>query len=196
MVDLAGIQAAYYMVAATGVLVAAGYYILNLKVSQKNQELMLKAQQQNTETRQIQILKELNADISDTPDWMRHQNNMMNMKWTDYDDYISKYHSIKDPEGSSYRYRVWRRFNQMGWMVKDGYVDVETFVKYVGDFPPQMWNKFRDVILQQRVDLHFPLWMAGLEYLAGEIDRYRVENGWGLKTEDDNRARVLCDAGD
>jgi hypothetical protein len=30
MVDLAEIQAAYYMVAATGVLVAAGYYVLNM----------------------------------------------------------------------------------------------------------------------------------------------------------------------
>jgi hypothetical protein len=30
MVDLAEIQAAYYMVAATGVLVAAIYYVMNL----------------------------------------------------------------------------------------------------------------------------------------------------------------------
>ena len=177
------------MVAATEVLVAAIYYVINMRTNQKMMKTTL-------ETRQIQILKELNADISDSPDWMRHTNNMMNMKWSDYDDYLSKYHSIKDPEGSSYRLRVWRRFNQMGWMVKDGYVDVETFVKYVGDFPPQLWNKFKDVILQQRVDFNFPLWMAGLEYLAGEVDRFRVENGWGLKTEDSSRARVLGDAGD
>jgi hypothetical protein len=31
MVDLAEIQAAYYMVAATGVLVAAGYYVMNIR---------------------------------------------------------------------------------------------------------------------------------------------------------------------
>jgi len=46
MVRFEEIQAAYYMVAATGVLVAAVFYILNLGMSQKNQELDLKAQQQ------------------------------------------------------------------------------------------------------------------------------------------------------
>ncbi len=193
MVDLAEIQAAYYMVAATGVLVAAVFYILNLRVSQKNQEITLKSQQQSLETRQIQILRELNAEISDIPDWMRHNNNMMNMKWTDYNDFLSN--TIKDPELSSYRLRVWRRFNQMGWMVKDGLVDVETFVKYVGDNPPQLWNKFEDVILEQRVDFNFPLWMAGFEYLAGEMNRYRVAQGWGVKTEN-RSARVLGDVGD
>ena len=50
MVDLAEIQAAYYMVAATGVLVAAVFYILNIRISQRNQELMLKAQHQTLET--------------------------------------------------------------------------------------------------------------------------------------------------
>ena len=35
MVDLVGIQAAYYMVAATGVLVAAIYYVLNMRNAEK-----------------------------------------------------------------------------------------------------------------------------------------------------------------
>ena len=36
MVDLAEIQAVYYLVAATGVLVAAIYYISNMRISQRN----------------------------------------------------------------------------------------------------------------------------------------------------------------
>jgi hypothetical protein len=43
LVTIEEIQAVYYMVAATGVLVAATYYVLNLRVSQRNQELKLKA---------------------------------------------------------------------------------------------------------------------------------------------------------
>jgi hypothetical protein len=35
MVELAEIQAAYYMVAATGVLAAALYYIYNVRANQK-----------------------------------------------------------------------------------------------------------------------------------------------------------------
>jgi hypothetical protein len=73
LVSFEEIQAAYYMVAATGVLVAAIFYILNLRISQRNQELMLKAQeqsaraqQQTLETRQAQ----LHMQLSDTYlDW-------------------------------------------------------------------------------------------------------------------------------
>jgi hypothetical protein len=36
LVDLAEIQAAYYMVAATGVLVAAVYYVMTLRTTQRN----------------------------------------------------------------------------------------------------------------------------------------------------------------
>jgi hypothetical protein len=56
LVDLAEIQAAYYMVAATGVLVAAIYYVYNMRISQKNSMLALKAQEQTLETRQAQLL--------------------------------------------------------------------------------------------------------------------------------------------
>jgi hypothetical protein len=41
MVDLAEIQAAYYMVAATGVLVAAIYYIQNMREAERNKKIQL-----------------------------------------------------------------------------------------------------------------------------------------------------------
>jgi len=41
MVSFEEIQAAYYMVAATGVLVAAVYYILNMRVAQKTSKQTL-----------------------------------------------------------------------------------------------------------------------------------------------------------
>ena len=51
MVDFQTIQEVYYMVAATGVLVAAIYYVVNLRNSRKTLELTLKAQQQSAEAR-------------------------------------------------------------------------------------------------------------------------------------------------
>jgi hypothetical protein len=37
LVTIEEIQAAYYMVAATGVLVAAGYYVINLQITRRKQ---------------------------------------------------------------------------------------------------------------------------------------------------------------
>jgi hypothetical protein len=49
LVELAEIQAAYYIVAATGVLIAAIYYVLNMRAIQRNSKAAL-------ETRQAQLL--------------------------------------------------------------------------------------------------------------------------------------------
>jgi len=57
MVDLAEIQAAYYMVAATGVLVAAVYYVMTLRTTQRN----MKA---NLETRQAQFMSQISEDLT------------------------------------------------------------------------------------------------------------------------------------
>ena len=63
MVDLAEIQAAYYMVAATGVLEAAVFYILNLRISQRNQGLMLKAQEQSEKSPATDPRDKAGADV-------------------------------------------------------------------------------------------------------------------------------------
>jgi len=44
LVDLAEIQATYYMVAATGVIIAAAYYIYNIRTSRKTHELQVTMQ--------------------------------------------------------------------------------------------------------------------------------------------------------
>jgi hypothetical protein len=59
MVDLSTLQSVSYIAGALGVCVAAVFYVLNLRISRKNQELMLKAQQQNLETRQAQLLMQI-----------------------------------------------------------------------------------------------------------------------------------------
>jgi hypothetical protein len=47
MVNLALLQSASYIAGALGVCVAAIFYVLNLRISQRNQELTLKALEQS-----------------------------------------------------------------------------------------------------------------------------------------------------
>ena len=196
MVTIEEIQAVYYMVAATGVLVAAGYYILNLRVSQKNQELNLKAQQQTLDTRQIQLLKEFDEDLTELYSSADSYVKMTKEKWKDFDDYMKKYGARNDPEGSNYRLKYWRRLNFYGLMVRDGVIDIDTFTDYLGDMAPLFWDKYRDVILEMRRRYHNPLWMNGFEYLANEVNQFRVRNGWGVKTPDDSLYSALVKAGE
>ena len=177
MVDLSEIQAAYYMVAATGVLVAAVFYILNLQTQQKNLKI-------NQETRQIQLLLEYNKAIAEeTYSNIKLYRKVVNAKWDSFDDFVMK--GYRDPEVSSFREVLFRRFHVTGLMIRDGLIGIDTFVEYLHDAPVMVWEKYKPIIVEFRKRYHLPTYLEGFEYLAEEINRYRVRRGWDVKTPDD-----------
>ena len=89
MVDLFEIQVVYYMVAATGVLVAAVFHILNLRISQKNQEQSTKAQQQTLDTRQVQLFMNIYQKFEE-PEFQNSYWEIILLQWRDFDEYIKK----------------------------------------------------------------------------------------------------------
>ncbi len=97
MVDLALLQSVSYIAGALGVCVAAVYYVMNLRMSQKNQELSLKtqelaykAQEQTLETRQAQLFMQIFQRFNE-PDFFDKYTTFLSWKWKDYDDFMSKY---------------------------------------------------------------------------------------------------------
>ena len=66
-------------------------------------------------------------------------------------------------------------------MTRDGLVDVQTYNNYIGDAPIQMWNKYKEIIVEFRNIFEFPDYMIGMEYLADELDKYIIMKGWGPK---------------
>jgi hypothetical protein len=77
MVDLALLQSVSYIAGALGVCVAAIFYVLNLRISQRNIKT-------NTETRQFQLLMQLSAPQF-TKEGFRTWFEFANMEWKDYD---------------------------------------------------------------------------------------------------------------
>jgi hypothetical protein len=177
MVDLTEIQAAYYMVAATGVIVAAVFYILNLQTQKKNMKI-------NQETRQIQLLLEYNQAIaSETFPNIKTYRKIVNAKWDSFDDFVAT--GYRDPEVSSFREVLFRRYHVTGLMIRDGLISIDTFVEYLHDAPVMVWEKYRPIVYEFRKRYHLPTYLEGFEYLAEEINRYRVRKGWGVKTPDE-----------
>jgi hypothetical protein len=151
LVELAEIQTAYYMVAATGVLVAAVFYILNLRVSQRNQELALKAQQQSVETRQTQLFMQVmdKMDQSFLDDFWEIQKEW---KWTDYDDFEKRY----GPDVNSKFRRVFGVMMHMGILVEEGLLDPRLIRFWMGNQISSLWGKYESVILAHRVKYEAP----------------------------------------
>jgi len=157
-----------------GIIVGIIYYLTIMRNNQKSQR-------QSEETRKIQLLLDHNRYIMNRNDW----NSVMNMEWDDYDDFISKYGWESDPDLYDKRNGVWRRMHFSGLLVRDGLIDISTFVDYIGDNAPIMWNKFRDIIEEQRILFDNPELYVGIEYLAKEVEKYRLSRGM--------KAKVLID---
>jgi hypothetical protein len=181
MVDLEVIQSAYYMVAATGVLVAAVYYILNLRVSQRNQELTLKAQQQTLETRQAQFFTQISQQLNNE-DGMRRWIALINMDWSSYDEYEKKYGTDSNPEIAALRLGTLYEWNGIGYLLRKGVIDRDAaYALCNGVSGSWLWRKFEPVIREMRSRYNMPDAYADLEYLAMEMGREAEQRGLSSK---------------
>jgi hypothetical protein len=139
MVDLAEIQAAYYMVAATGVLVAAGYYIQNLRTNEKikRRDLVF----QRLQASQIQFYE---AYLS-----------VYMLEWKNYEDFRSRYYG--KVEQMSKVYFILSHFNALGILYKDGIADLDQiFQLYTPTSIITMYELLRPEILAQRISWDYP----------------------------------------
>ena len=170
----------YQMVLSTlqtaGILVGIFYYIMTLRNQQKTRE-------QSEETRKIQLLLWMNENISERSGAGVDYNEIMAMQWDDYDDYISKYGIENNPDSWRKRVRIWRQMNVNGLLVRGELIDVRAMVDYIGYGSIDMWRKFKDIIEETRKSYDNPQMLSGFEYLAGELEKYRLSQG--LETLED-----------
>ena len=171
MVDLAEIQAAYYMVAATGVLLAAVFYILNLRISQRNQELMLKAQQQTLETRRLGLIENIASRFT-SEESLKRMIELMNYEWTDYADFEKKYGTYGNVEAAAKRNTQWSNINAIGMMLRKGIVEVEDLYVLGLWGIVFFWEKYRPIVEENRRRYGTKEAWRDMEYLAGEMLKY------------------------
>jgi hypothetical protein len=176
MVDLVEIQAAYYMVAATGVLVAAAYYVMNIRTNQKNQELILKSQEQSVETRQLQIFMNIYQTIM-SKEFQRDSEEILHKwEWTDTDDYLQKYGNHLD-EHTIAAY-VMRTYDGVGTLIRKGLVNPELVYDLTYVMVLEMWEKFEAVLCETRRRFNAPQVYVDFEYLYGILAEIRAKRGY------------------
>ena len=176
MVSIEEIQAAYYMVAATGVLVAAGYYVMNIRTNQRNQELMLKAQNQSVETRQLQIFMSIYQTIM-SKEFQRDSEEILHRwEWKDIDDYITKYGNHLDSHSNAAY--IQRTYDGVGTLVRSGMVDPELVYDLTYVMVLEMWEKFASIVIELRRRFNAPQVYVDFEYLYGVLAGIRANRGY------------------
>jgi len=142
MVDIALLQSVSYIAGALGVCVAAIFYILNLRISQRNMKTTL-------ETRKLQFVTSITTQLL-SEEGQRRYGELMNMEWTDYDDFEKKYGSDYNLDNYAKRMSMWNTFNTMGMLVREKLVESEVLYRINNIDPLFMWSKFKDVIAENR----------------------------------------------
>ena len=163
MVDLAEIQAAYYMVAATGVLVAAAYYVMNMRATQTNMKQTLEARQMQLYMQSLQETR-TKAFLKDWIEIAYHQT------YSDYQEWRSKYGPSVNPESYASWVHVTQLYQGIGFLVESRMLDPETLSKYI---QPRsfifLWEKIQPVVKYQRERLD-PGAYESFEYLVKEMN--------------------------
>ena len=165
MVDISLLQSVSYMAGALGVCVAAVFYVLNLRISQRNMKTTL-------ETRQAQFLMSLYQRWSDP----EYQDNffftMFKMSWSDYEDFTKKYPADSIENNKVFTLAAF--YKGIGLLVEQNLVEVETVAKLLGGDLMPFWEKFKPIILEFRVRLSQPGQFAYVEYLYDRVKDLKV----------------------
>jgi hypothetical protein len=160
MVDLAEIQTAYYMVAATGVLVAAVFYILNLMETIKNRRAALTLSL-------VQSTYSLENG--------RANGELLNMQWKDWGDFYSKYDSTVNIDNYAKRAWLMSTCEALGLLYRKGMLDKETLYNLTSNYVLNFWIKFKPLIEEYRKLDYGSDAYKEWESLANEFARIRAE---------------------
>jgi hypothetical protein len=163
MVDLALLQSVSYIAGALGVCIAAIFYVLNLRISQRNMR-------QTLETRKLQFVTSITSQLL-SEEGQRRYGELLNMEWKDYDDFERKYGSDYNLDNYAKRFSVWYTYNTLGMLVREKLVEPEVLYKINNVNPCLMWSKFKDIIKEQKKRYSGGDALSDFEFLSNEIHR-------------------------
>jgi hypothetical protein len=130
MVDLTILQPVSYVAAAIGVCIAAMYYVLNLRETTRNRKVALTSNL-------------LQAMFSE--EGLKRHISLLNMEWSDWDDFQKKYDSKVNEENYVKRTVFVTTVNYVGYLVKEGLLDVGSVYEICGEAIMDNWLKFKPI---------------------------------------------------
>ena len=157
------------LVTTASVTVAAIYYIMTLRVQQTNMKHTL-------ETRQAQFMMQLNESMTNVESW-KNWIELMNMEWTDLDDFERKWGTGGNPEAAAKRFSIWWRIGFLSQLLQRGLIDREWLHRAFSNMILQQWFKWEPIIILIRKLLNNPQYHADFEYLAKELIKMDEQKG-------------------
>ena len=157
MVDIVLLQQVSYIAGALGVCVAAFYYALNLRETNRNRRI-------TTTTTLVQSLLTLET--------LHIEAEMYLMKWRDWEDFKSKYDSTVNVDNFAYRMRLWGIYEAIGTLYRSGLLDMKSLFCVTSISIVALWVKFKPIIEEYRKITIGKEGYRNWEYVAHEVAKY------------------------
>ena len=160
MVDLVVLQSLSYTAGAISVILGVIYYVMNLRTNQRATRITI--------TNNL-----LQTFVSEAH--QKRWGELLNMRWSDYDDFEKKYGSDNNLDNFAKRQAVILQFDIIGNLLKSGLADKETLYNCIQITAPWTWAKFKSVLMENRRLYSGKDMFTGFEYLASEMMRMKLE---------------------
>jgi len=144
--------------------IAAAYYTLTLRNTQKNQQLQL-------ETRQAQLFTQLYSEFRSS-EKLRLYGKALQMMWDDYDDFQKKY-GLENWEKRVPFTSMSLFYEEIGVLIEEELIDINLVIQLIGVTFRLFWEKFEPIVLETRIRESVPTYFDKMEYLYNEIKKLR-----------------------
>ena len=166
MVDLVTLQTISYIAGAIGVCIGGLSFAFNMRASQRNMK-------QTLETRKLSFVTSITNQLL-SEEGQRRYGELLNMEWTDYDDFEKKYGSDYNLDNYAKRMNVWKFYNTLGMLLREKLIEPEVLYRINDINPCLMWSKFKDIIVEQRKRYGGKDTLSDFELLNDEILRVKL----------------------
>ena len=147
------------MMAATGVLVAAVFYILNMRAT--------------LQTRQAQLFMQIYSKWSEE-DWSVQHLILGKTFDQSYDDF--KKNVLNNTEEMKKFQSLMRFYEGLGVLVKEKLIHIRLVALTMAGDTIRYWEQVKPIIMNMRADLKYPRLQSETEYLYFELLRYIDEH--------------------
>jgi hypothetical protein len=151
--------------------VAAIYYTLTLRSTQRAQQLQL-------ETRQAQLFMNIYNQSFTNPRYLESIGIILDNPWSSYDEFKSIYRfgKNKDPEFCLAYDLICGFFEGMGVLVKENLLDIRLVALLVSNQTIRIWELNQLIIDEFREDMNAPRIWIEFEYLYNELIKYHEQH--------------------
>ncbi|MGD0805387.1 MAG: DUF4760 domain-containing protein [Candidatus Bathyarchaeia archaeon] len=201
MVDLTLLQSVSYIAGALGVCVAAIYYVMNLRISQRNQqlslqaleqsakaqelglktqELALKSQQQNLETRQAQLFMQIYLRYLEPDLFSDNLPKLFKRSWKGAEDYWKKYETEKDGGNLN---MMMAFYEGIAVLVNRGMLDIGLVYEIMPTNVTAFWGRYGTLIKEMRTMGYPPRLYCLVEELSDKLTEYAKKKSDQIVTD-------------